>query len=96
MGDKNLSDAFLVSVNTDVRASELRNIHTPYILESGLHIGITRNGHPSLIQLSKRSRAILDERAKSAKDKFVFPFKKNWYRNKWDKLKFILKFGNVV
>ena len=49
--------------------------------ESGLHIWIKKNGHPRLIQLTQRARTILDERAKSAKDNLVFPFKNNWYRD---------------
>ena len=92
MGKKDLINAVIVSISTGVCVSKLRNVCTQYISESGLHIGIKKNGHTRLIQLIKQARTILDERAKSDKDNLVFPFKINWYRDKWYRLRSILKF----
>jgi integrase len=94
--DHDLYDGVVVSVDTGIRAGELRRIARADINEQGLYIGRTKNGNPRLVPLTSRARATLEERKKLTNSSLLFDLKDNWYRERWDKLREHLSLDDVV
>ena len=95
-GDQNMIDAIIVSIDTGCRASELRAIERSHVTEMGLHIPTSKNNHPRVVPLTKRARKVLTERMSKLKDNRLFPFQNNWYRDRWDRMRHILKLDDGV
>ena len=93
-GDQDMIDAVIVSLDTGLRAGELVRIEKKDIDKMGLHIPISKNEHPRLIPLTSRARKILEDRMSDDEDR-VFAFTNYWYRDRWDRLRHILKLDDA-
>jgi len=96
-GQIDILEAFIVSVDTGIRYSELLNIRTKDIIKDGLYIGESKNEQPRLVPLTKRSREVLLMRSKNLEpNQRVFDFKYNWHRSIWERAKNHLGLDDVV
>ncbi len=101
-GQYDLHDAVAVSVDTGIRHSELGRIQAKDIVPDGLYLGLTKNGEPRLVPLTKRARKILEDRisfikSSRANDQRLFPkFSRDWHRSTWDRVRNHLELDDVV
>jgi len=92
-----LHDAFVVSIDTGIRISELNKIKPKHILKEGLHVPESKNDSPRVIPLTQRAREVLTRRAKNCTpDERVIGGNKNWHRDQWEKVKDHLGLTDVV
>ena len=77
---KHLMDAYIISVETGLRAGELLNIQRKHISKYGLMIKETKNDNPRNVPLSNRARRILEIRSQTIDGDLLFPYQENWYR----------------
>ena len=94
-GDDDLRDAMIVSVDTGCRASELLKITARDVMKEGVYLVGRKANNNSVIPLTKRARAILEARAVKNPSQ-LFPFKRHWYRQRWDKVLDHLGIRDVV
>jgi integrase len=88
----NLHDAMIVAVDTGVRRSELMRIKKADITTQGLGIWESKAKLPRIIPLTKRARAILENRVG---DPFLFP-QKEFIRSAFDRVKHHCGLGSDV
>lgn len=94
-GYYDLKDAFIVSIDTGIRLSELNRLTDQDILKEGVFIEERKNSTHSVIPLTTRARAILEARAASRKGQ-LFPARKTWMRSSWERVKLHLELDDVV
>jgi integrase len=92
-----LKDAFIVSIDTGIRAGELNGITPKDIMKEGLHIPVSKNGAPRVVPLTQRARAVLVSRSHNlGRDDRLFEGSRLWYRDQWDRVKTHLGLEDVV
>ena len=88
MGNTDLYHAITVSLDTGVRASELLNIKRNDITDKGLIVPIRKSKKlPTMIPLTRKSRAILEVRCKMINGDRLFPYNDGWYKTPFNNLK---------
>jgi len=92
----NVEHAYIVSVDTGMRASELRRIERKHMTTNGLYVGLTKNGQPRVVPLTDRAKRILEIRCKIIEGDLLFPYGENWYRHKWEEVLEHLGLDDVV
>tara|TARA_S200002703_G_scaffold116943_1_gene102525 strand:- start:10193 stop:11182 length:990 start_codon:yes stop_codon:yes gene_type:complete len=92
MGYVNLHDAMIVAVDTGVRRSELMRIKKADITAQGLGVWESKAQLPRIIPLTKRARAVLENRTG---DPFMFP-QKEFIRSAFERVKHHCGLGNDV
>lgn len=101
-GKYDIHDAVVVSLDTGVRHGELGRIQAKDIVPDGLYIGLTKNGEPRLVPLTKRARKVLEDRinlirANQSNDQSLFPtFTRDWHRSTWERVRNHLELDDVV
>lgn len=92
-----LRDAFVVSIDTGIRAGEMNEITPKHILKEGLHIPVSKSGIPRVVPLTERARVVLVSRAANlGKDERLFDGSRLWYRDQWERVKTHLGLDDVV
>jgi len=92
-----LKDAFIVSIDTGIRAGEMNELTPKDILKEGLHIPVSKSGIPRVVPLTERARAVLTSRSSyTGKDARLFEGSRLWYRDQWERVKTHLGLEDVV
>ena len=96
-GQIDVLEAFIVSVDTGIRYSEMLNIKAKDIMKDGLYIGESKADISRLVPLTKRSREVLELRQKDKlpNDK-LFDYSYQFHRSAWERLMNHLGFHDVV
>jgi integrase len=94
-GYTDLLDAFIVSIDTGLRAGELVKIEARDMTDDGLYLGETKNGYPRTVPLTSRSRRLLEARKEMHKGR-LFPYENYWYRSVWERVLNHLELEDVV
>lgn len=89
-----IKDAFIVSIDTGIRYSEMLALQPHHVTKDGLYISTSKNDSPRLVPLTTRARAVLESRAKQGGK--LFDFRRQWHKETWDKVRSHLGFTDVV
>jgi len=91
-----LYDAFIVSIDTGLRRSELERLEANDISQDGIYVGDfevgTKNGTYRVVPLTTRAREVLERRSKSNR-KLFHSF---WNRDMWDRARYHHNMDDVV
>lgn len=88
-----MKDAFIVSIDTGLRVSELVGLAKSDVLKEGVLVGESKNGESRLVPLTTRARDILESRMNLDR---LFPEGTAWMRSPWERIRNHLELDDVV
>jgi len=96
-GKFDIMEAFIVSIDTGIRHSEMCRLKTTDLQPDGLYLGETKNGYPRLVPLTTRSKKVLEDRVQRLKSGRIFPkASRDWTRTTFNRMRNLLGMEDVV